>query len=479
MTTIFDALRGKASVGAQGVALIVAAAFFMQNLDGAIINTSLPQMAHSFGVGTVDVNIGITAYILAVAAFVPLSGWVSDRYGAKRVFAGAIVVFTLASIGCAAAETLWQFVLARIVQGLGGALMTPVGRIVVLRNAEKHELLQATALITWPALIAPVVAPVLGGAITTWIDWRWNFLLNLPLGAIGVVLVLAYVPDHHDAKRTPLDLVGCVLTSAALILSIYALEQFSRAENWTLALALLGVGGALTWATLAWFKRTPHPLLDLAPLKIKTFAISTIDAGNFFRVAIGATPFLLPLMLQIVWKLNPFEAGAIVLVYFLGNLTMKTVTTPLLRRFGFRRVMTLNGVAVALSVAACGFLDRTTSIVITDIAMFVVGATRSMQFTALNTLTFADIPAEQRAASSTLSAMVQQVAMALGVAVAALFLQLSQAARGGLELSAGDFRFAFIACGVCALIGAALMLRMARDAGHEVSGHRPRELAKI
>ena len=467
MANIFATLRTR-EIGAQGVALIVAAAFFMQNLDSAIINTSLPQMAHSFGVTSIDVNIGITAYILAVAAFVPLSGWISDRYGAKRVFAGAIIVFTLASVWCAYAGALWQFVLARIVQGLGGALMTPVGRIVVLRSAEKHELLQATALITWPALIAPVVAPVLGGAITTWIDWRWNFLLNLPLGAIGVALVLAYVPDHREAVRKPLDWIGGLLSSAALILLIYGLEQFARGDNWPLA-----IGGGIAAAAIWWFGRTEHPLLDLRPLKIPTFAISTLDAGNLFRLAISATPFLLPLMLQVIWHRNPLEAGAVVLVYFFGNLAMKTVTTPLLRKFGFRAVMTINGVAVAASVAACGFLRPDTPIMFTDIIMFAAGATRSMQFTALNTLTFADIPGDQRASSSTLSAMLQQVAMALGVAAAALFLHLSQTERGGVELNADDFRFAFIACGACALAGAALMLRLAPNAGHEVSGHSP------
>jgi EmrB/QacA subfamily drug resistance transporter len=471
---VLATLRGEAEVGAQGVALIVAAAFFMQNLDGAIINTSLPQIAHSFGVRSVDVSVGITAYILAVAAFVPLSGWISDRFGAKRVFATAIVVFTLASIGCAGAGALWQFVLARIVQGLGGALMTPVGRIVVLRNAAKHELLRATALITWPALIAPVVAPVLGGAITTWFDWRWNFLLNLPLGVAGIALVLAYVPDHRDAKRTPIDVVGAILSSTALILLIYALEQFSRGENWTLALTLLGAGGVLTALAFIWFRRVEHPLLDLAPLKIATFAISTLEAGTLLRLSISATPFLLPLMLQVIWRLDPLQAGGIVFVYFLGNLSMKTVTTPLLRRFGFRTVMTVNGAAVAASIAACGLLGPATSLFITDLAMFIAGATRSMQFTALNTLTFADVPGEQRASASTLSSMAQQVAMALGIAAAALFLHLSQSTRYGSELAGFDFSIAFFACAACALLGSALMLRLARDAGAEVSGHSRR-----
>ncbi len=216
------------TTGARRVALIVAAAYFMQNLDGAIINTSLPQMASVFRVRPADLNIGITAYILSTAAFVPLSGWVADRLGAKRVFAGAIVIFALASLVCGFSQNLWQFSAARIVQGLGGALMAPVGRMVVLRSAEKADLLAATALITWPALIAPVIGPVLGGFITTYVSWRWNFLLNVPLGAVGVALVLAFVPNNSLVVRTRFDLPGFVLTSAALVAVLSGLEGFQQ-----------------------------------------------------------------------------------------------------------------------------------------------------------------------------------------------------------------------------------------------------------
>jgi EmrB/QacA subfamily drug resistance transporter len=459
-------------IGARGVALIVSAAFFIQNLDGAIINTSLPQMARSFAVGTVDVNIGLTAYILAVAAFVPLSGWVADRFGAKRVFAAAIVVFTLASALCGSAPTLWTFVGARILQGMGGALMTPVGRMVVLKSAAKHELMDATSLIVWPALIAPVVAPILGGAITTYADWRWNFFLNLPLGAIGVALVLAFVPDMREPKRRPLDLVGAVLTSAALILLIYALDQISHGDGWLPALATLAAGAAIGAATLVWFRRTPHPLLDLSPFRLRTFAVASLDAGTLFRVAISSTPFLLPLMLQVIWKLTPLQAGGIVFVYFLGNLAMKAVTTPLLRRFGFRTVLAANGLLVAGSIGACGFLQPQAP-ALTDIVMFVAGATRSMQFTALNTLTFADVGDVHRSASSTLSSMMQQVGLALGVATAALLLRFAQGSHGGKALSGGDFQVAFIGCAACAVVAVVLTLRLAHDAGDEVSGRRP------
>src|SRR5580700_10688001 len=209
------------------VGLIVAGAFFMQNLDSAIINTSLPQMATSFGVRPVDLSLGITAYILSMAAFLPISGYLSDRLGARGVFAAAIVVFTLASVACGAARSLPMFALARVAQGLGGAMMGPVGRILILRQAQKHEIVHAMAMITWPALIAPVIAPVLGGFITTYVSWRWNFLLNVPLGLLAIALVWAFIPRQEPLGTRPFDLKGFVLSSLALVCLLYGLERFS------------------------------------------------------------------------------------------------------------------------------------------------------------------------------------------------------------------------------------------------------------
>ncbi len=457
---------------ARRVALIVAAAFFMQNLDGAIINTSLPQMARAFHVRPADLNIGITAYILSTAAFVPLSGWVADRLGPKRVFAGAIVVFTLASIACGLSHGLWTFTAARAVQGLGGALMTPVGRMVVLRNAEKAELLAATALITWPALIAPVVGPVLGGFVTTYISWRWNFLLNAPLGAIGVGLVLAFVPDTRDAGKSRFDALGFALTSAALIALLAGLQGFvqGRGLGWATGSTVAGlVIGALAVRHL---RRKEQPLLELSSLNIPTFAITTLDAGNLFRLTISATPFLLPLMFQLAFGLTPFTAGLYVLAYFGGNLLMKTVTTPALRRFGFRNVLIANGVLAGAAILACGALAPATPAAVVVAVLLVAGLTRSMQFTALATLAFADIEAHQRGSSSTLSSMMQQLSAGLGVAVGAILLNVSQSARHADHLSLVDFHFAFLVVGVIAIAASALFLRLQPDAGAEVSGRR-------
>ncbi|MFT4174090.1 MAG: MFS transporter [Rhodocyclaceae bacterium] len=455
------------------VALIVACAFFMQNLDGAIINTSLPQMAHSFGVQPLDLSLGITLYMLAVAAFVPASAWVADRYGARNVFVAAIIVFTLASLACGLATNLFTFCLARTVQGIGGALMTPVGRMVVLRHARKTELLQATALITWPALIAPVIGPVLGGFITTYINWRWNFLLNVPIGIAGAVLVWRFVPNLRREDDVALDKLGFVLASTSLVCLLYGLESFGHAQG-SLALPIgLTLAGVVAGAlAMRHFRRTHEPLLDLASLRVQTFFMAAVGAGNFFRLSINATPFLLPLLFQVGFGLTAIQSGWLVLAYFAGNLGMKTVTTPTLQRFGFRTVLVVNGLLAGASLLACALLGASTTLPLTVGVMFVAGLTRSMQFTALATLTFADIEGPQRNAAATLSTMTQQISMVLGVAVSALVIKVSQALHATPAAGTADFRAAFVAVGVLSIVSALMFVRLPANAGAEVSGHR-------
>ncbi|MER8410621.1 DHA2 family efflux MFS transporter permease subunit [Mesorhizobium sp. M7A.F.Ca.US.010.02.1.1] len=475
MTAIPDTeILPETATNARRVALIVAIAFFMQLLDSTIISTSLPQMGASFGVSPVAMSIGITVYMLTMAVFVPLSGWLADRFGARNIFLLAIVLFTLASLACGLSQTLTQFVAARVVQGLGSALMTPVGRILVLRNASKSELLNATALITWPALFAPVVGPVLGGFITTYLSWHWNFFINIPLGVIGLSLVARFIPGDREADPKPLDWPGFFLTSAGLALLLYGLERIAHPEDGVLPTALLIVAGiVIGWLAVRHLRRAPHPLLDLSSFKVLTFAISTLAAGTIFRVAINATPFLLPLLFQVGFGLSPVDAGLMILAYFLGNLGMKTVTTPTLRRFGFRSVMVVNGIIASVSIMACGAVSPQTPQALVVALMLIAGLTRSMQFTALNTLAFADIDAAQRSSAATLSSMLQQVAMLFGVAVAAAILNLSQIVRDRPALDLLDFRIAFLAIGAIGLVAALRFLVLPPSAGAEVSGHSP------
>jgi EmrB/QacA subfamily drug resistance transporter len=464
--------RQAEAASAQRVALIVAIAFFMQFLDGTIISTSLPQMGASFGVSPVGMSVGITVYLLATAVFVPASGWLADRFGAREVFAIAIVVFTFSSLGCGLAQNLPEFIAARSVQGLGSALMIPVGRVLVLRNASKSELLSATALITWPALFAPVIGPVLGGFITTYLTWRWNFFLNLPLGIIGVCLALKFVPDWREAEGQALDWLGFLLASTGLACLLWGLQRVAQPDDvHAQTVALVVAGLVSSWLAIRHLKATPTPLLDLSTFRIRTFAISTLSAGTYFRISINATPFLLPLLFQMVFGLSSVGAGLYILAYFLGNLGMKSVTTPTLRRFGFRKVLIVNGLVASLSIIACAAITMQTPRALIVALMLIAGLSRSMQFTALATLSFADVPPAQRSSASTLSAIQQQVAMVFGVALAAAMLNLSQYLRGGEVLAPVDFRIAFAAIGAIGLVASFQFLSLAHDAGAEVSGH--------
>jgi len=450
------------------IALIVAGALFMQQLDGSIIATSLPPMAGSFHVQALDLSTGLTVYLLATAAFVPLSGWIADRHGARTVFLLAIAVFTLSSLACGLAMTLPQFIAARAVQGLGGALMVPVGRMVVLRSTEREHLVHAIALLTWPSLAAPILGPALGGFITTYASWRWNFLLNVPLGIAGALLALRHLPDGREATQRALDWPGFVLSAAALVLLLYGLEGFAHAlGHWAWPLAAACAGTLLAVLATWHFRRAPHPLLDLAALQIGSYRLCTLDAGLAIRVAI-----LLPLLFQLGFGLSAWSAGVLVLVYFAGNMGMKPFTTRMLRRFGFRRLLVGNGLLVGASMVALAAFGAQSARWLLMLVLLLAGAVRSMQFTCLNTLVFADVPDGLRAPANTLASMAWEVASAAGVAVAALLLSLALSLRGAPELATIDFRWAFLLLGGVALAAAASFGRLPADAGSVVSGHR-------
>jgi EmrB/QacA subfamily drug resistance transporter len=452
------------------VALIVAAAMFMHNLDSTLIATSLPQIAASFGRPAIDLSIGITAFILATAALLPMSGWLGDRFGERDMFVWAVALFTLASIVCAAANSLALFVAGRVLQGMAGALIATVGRTLVLRHASGRQLLTAIALITWPGLLAPVIAPVLGGMITTYSTWRWNFLLNLPLGIVVCALAWKLVPvaSHHEHRS--LDLPGLLYSSLAMFGLLYGLEGYASAHGSTAAAPWLWsiVGAVSLWLMFRHLRRARAPLFDLAVLTIPTFSLTNGKVAVFFRASISATPFLLPLMLQLAYGLSALAAGTYIMIYFLGNVAMKPATSPLLRAFGFRRVLVLNGCISGLATIACGFVSPAQSLWLAAPVLFLTGLARSMQFTCLNTLSFADVAPGLRSSGTTLHTMLLQVSTAIGVAVSALVLQKSAALAGRAAAGLTDFRIAFLVAGVAGLISALCYLRLERDAGAAV-----------
>ncbi len=458
------------------IPLLVAGAFFMENLDGTVIATALPQMAHSFQVGPVSLNVGMTAYMLTLAVFIPISGWIADRFGARTVFGGAIAVFTVSSVFCGLSNGLPEFVLSRIVQGIGGAMMVPVGRLIVLRSTEKEHLLRATSFITWPGLVAPVLGPPVGGFITTYASWRWIFFLNVPLGLIGIVLSVLLIGNSRADQHRPFDWTGFVSSAVACSTLMYGLELVGQQPTPWLTITLLLIVSLLTGSLMIWHSgRHPTPLISLSSLRIRTFAV-TIRGGSLFRVAISVIPFLLPLLFQIGFGLSAFRSGLLVLAVFAGNLGMKTVTTPVIRLFGFRKVLIGNGLLTALSLFACALLTPAMPTALIAAILFFGGLCRSMQFTSLNTLGFADIPSGQMSAATTFASMVQQMTMGMGVAVGAIALRVAALLRhdSATNPTIPDFHLAFVLVGLIALVSVLDFVKLDPAAGAVVSGHAKR-----
>ena len=457
------------------VALIVASACFMENLDGTVIVIALPVMAKSLGTDSVSLTVGVTSYLLTLAAIIPASGWIADRFGVRNVFCAAIGGFVFASILCGLSNTLWEFTGARILQGASAALMSPVGRLAVIRTASKTQLVQAIALITWPGLVAPVLGPPLGGFIASYASWRWIFFLNVPIGLIGMVLVARTMPALKSETRRPFDLRGFLFMALALAILMFALEAAGHGTaSPVVAVAAFALGLGLGALAIRHLGRRENPLIDLSVFRIPTFAASALLGGGLFRLTSGAMPYLLPLLFQIGFGLSAVAAGFLVLAYAAGNLGMKLLTTQVLRRFGFRRVLIVNGVLAAAAILACAMLAPATPQWLAVAVLFVAGCFRSMQLTSINTLMFADVPDAQKSSATTLSVMSHQLAMSVGIAIAALILSLSATARGvdARDLSMLDFRVALIAMAVIAAISIVRFMMIKANAGEEVSGHR-------
>jgi EmrB/QacA subfamily drug resistance transporter len=456
------------------VPLIVACALFMENLDSTVLATSLPAIAADFGESPVRLSFAITSYLFSLAVFIPISGWVADRFGARHVFRGAIVVFLAGSILCGLSDSLWQLVGARVLQGLGGAMMVPVGRLVLLRSVAKADMVAAMAWLTVPALVGPVIGPLLGGFITTYFYWRWIFWINVPIAILGLVLVTRFIPGSREPPPPPFDAAGFLLTAAGLVGLMFGFETVGRdiVPAWASA-ALLAVGAACALLYVRHAAAVAHPVLDLGLLRVPTFRASILG-GFLFRVGIGALPFLLPLLLQAGFGLSAFESGQLTFAAALGALTMKFAAKPILRRFGFRRVLLANALLSAVSLAAIALFRPDTPHAAILAVLLVGGFFRSLQFTSINTLGYADIDQRRMSRATSFASMAQQLSLSAGVAVGAVVLHLAMAARGGGgggTLAAVDFVPAFLAVGACAGLSALAYLRLPADAGAEVSGH--------
>lgn len=453
-------------------ALLVAGAFFMEFLDGTVIATALPDMARDFGVTAVELNIGISAYLITLAVLIPASGWIADRFGARAIFTLALAIFTLASVFCGLSTEVHIFVAMRILQGVGGALMVPVGRLAVLRTAPKHQLIKAIATLTWPALVAPIIGPPLGGFITRYASWHWIFFINVPLGLAAIILSLRIIPDIRETERRSFDLSGFITTSVAMVSLVTAMERLGdrQPQIWpTLALAALGFGCLLY--SIRHFRRAAAPMVRLDALQVPTFRV-TMYGGSLFRASISAVPFLLPLLFQVGFGMDPFHSGLLVLAVFVGNLTIKPATTPLIRWLGFRRLLLINGALNVCSLLACALLTPQTPVWAIMLILYLGGVFRSIQFTGVSTLAFADVPAAQMSDANTLFSTASQLAVGLGITLGAIGIRLGEQVGDWLhltELPGISFRLSFVFIALICLVGMIDSLHLAKTAGSSVS----------
>ena len=452
-------------------ALIVACALFMQNLDSTVIATALPTMARAFGAQPVHMNVALTAYLLALAVFIPASGWIADRFGAKQVFRLAIIIFTLGSILCGQADSLGEFVAARIFQGMGGAMMVPVGRLVLLRTVPKNELVAAMAWLSTPALLGPVLGPPIGGLIVDYFSWRAIFNINIPVGILGVMLVTLYVDDIREPNGARFDWLGFVLSGTTLASLMFGLETIGRGifpQSLCIGAIALGIAAGIAYFWHA--SRHAAPLIDFTLLRYRTFLVAAAG-GTFFRIGIGAIPFLLPMMLQLTFGKSAAESGLITFASSLGALAMKPAATGALRAFGFRDTLLANCIVSSVLLGAVAFFQPSWPAILIFVVLLAGGFFRSLQFTAYNALAYADIPRPQMSQATGLYATVQQVSSTLGVTVGAASLTITMALSGAASPILADFATAFLVVAGLALCSLPVSLLLPRNAAQDVSGH--------
>src|SRR3954447_23663035 len=454
------------------IPLIVATALFMENMDSTVIATSLPAIAADIGTSPLTLKLAITSYLLSLAVFIPASGWTADRFGARMVFSIAIGVFMIGSIGCALSQNVTHFVIARILQGMGGAMMTPVGRLVLLRSIDKSALVNAMTWVTAPALVGPVIGPPLGGFITTYFSWHWIFLINIPIGLLGIFMALRYIDPIRSEEPERFDLYGLVLAGIGLGGIAFGLSVAGlNLLPWTIVIALIGVGSIALTLYVIHARRTAAPALDFTLLRLPTLRASIIG-GFLSRLGIGALPFLLPLLMQVGFGLSPFKSGLVTFASAVGAMGMKTLAARIIKTFGFRNIMMINAVVSSVFLAACALFTASTPLLLIMIILVVGGFFRSLQFTAINTVAYAEVEPAEMSRATTLVSVNQQLAVSAGVAVGAFSVESTMLLHHVSELSAAEFAPAFLVVAAISAVSAWFFYEMPLDAGHQISGRR-------
>jgi EmrB/QacA subfamily drug resistance transporter len=455
-------------------ALIVACAIFMETLDGTVISTSLPAIATDLHQDPITLKLALTSYLLSLAIFIPASGWAADRFGARTVFRIAILVFTFGSILCGLSSALPEFIGARMIQGMGGAMMVPVGRLVLLRSVDRSEMVSALAYLMIPALLGPICGPLVGGFITTYFHWRWIFFVNVPIGALGILLVSLFIKNIRGETAWPLDVRGFLLLGSGLASLVFGVTVIGRGLVSTpLVVSLVAAGAILLTAYVLHARMAAFPILDLRLLSIPTFRASLLG-GSLFRIGVGAMPLLLPLMLQIGFGMNAFQSGSITFVSSAGAMLMKATATPILRVIGFRRVLIFDALLSAAFFASYGFFTPATPIIVMMAVLLIGGFVRSLEFTSLNAIAYADVDSATMSRATSFTAVAQQLSLSLGIAVGAFAIEMARDLRGGQALSTPDFRWGFIVIALISASSAFSFLRLPTDTGLNLVGQRKR-----
>jgi len=412
--------------------------------------------------------------MLSLAVFIPASGAIADRFGSRNVFRAAIALFTFGSILCGISGNLPLLVLSRLLQGIGGAMMVPVGRLVLLRSVPKSELVSAMSWLLVPALIGPVVGPPLGGFIVTWVSWRWIFYINVPIGVIGMWLASRYIPDIRVAEKVRFDGAGFVLSGASLSCLVFGLEMASRGGTSLTVSTGLIVAGLVVGALYVWHsRRVANPILDLSLMRFPTFRLSVI-AGSLTRITAGSVPFLLPLMMQLGFGMTAAHSGVVTFVSALGAMLMKATAAPVLRIWGFRATLVWNGVLSMVCVALCAAFRPEWPLFAIYAVLLFSGFFQSLQFSAFNTVAYADVPSERFSSATSFYTTFQQLMLSLGICVAAAALHASVAWHGREHAQLPDFNVAFLVVTFVSLLAAPVCLLLPKNAGAEMSGHRKR-----
>ena len=453
------------------VALIIACALFMEQMDATVLATALPTMARDFGVPAPSLSSALTAYLLALAIFIPASGRLADRFGSKTVFRLAIIVFVAGSVLCGQAANLEFLIFARFLQGMGGAMMIPIGRLVLLRTVAKQDMVSAMSWLIMPALIGPILGPPIGGFIVTYGSWRWIFFLNIPIAILGLFLVSRFIKDvKEEGAAPPLDWPGLFLTGLGMAGVVYGFENLGKGVlPATVVAGMMSAGLICLGLYVLHARRTPHAILDISLLKTRTFRASVVG-GAFMRMGMGASPFLLALLLQVAFGLSALQAGLMTFASAAAALVMKTAAPPILARFGFKTVLSVNAVIVGVTFMAYALFTPTTPHWMIYAVLLTGGFFRSLQFTSLNGLAFADIDRAQMSRASTMSTMGQQLAQSIGIGMAATLLHLSLAHSHTHKLTAALITPTFLVIGGVALISTLFFITLPKSAGAELHG---------